>query len=100
MLCGTNAIGEATAKKMETARLVLWAQHGVYGAGRSLDECFGLIETAEKAAEVYLKIAHLPVVNTIPDEGLQQIADHFGVKLREGYLNKGLSQKIVHNSKK
>ena len=68
MLCGTNEIGEATAKKMETARLVVWAQHGIYGAGRDLDETFGLIETAEKAAEIYLKIAHLPLVNTITDE--------------------------------
>ena len=67
MLCGTNEIGEATAKKMETARLVVWAQHGIYGAGKDLDETFGLIETAEKAAEIYLKIAHLPLLNTITD---------------------------------
>ena len=51
MLCGTNSIGEATAEKMATARLVVWAQHGIYGAGADLDETFGLIETAEKAAE-------------------------------------------------
>ena len=52
MLCGTNEIGEATAEKMNTARLVVWAQHGIYGAGKDLDETFGLIETAEKAAEI------------------------------------------------
>ena len=54
MICGTNEIGEATAEKMKTARLVVWAQHGIYGAGRDLDEAFGLIETAEKAAEIWL----------------------------------------------
>ena len=86
MLCGTNEIGEATAKKMETARLVVWAQHGIYGAGRDLDETFGLIETAEKAAEIYLKIAHLPLVNTISDEAMHQLEARFGVKAREGYL--------------
>ena len=37
MLCGTNEIGEATAEKMKTARLVVWAQHGLYGAGVDLD---------------------------------------------------------------
>ena len=47
MLCGTNEIGEATAEKMHTARLVVWSQHGIYGAGKDLDETFGLIETAE-----------------------------------------------------
>ena len=40
MLCGTNEIGEATAEKMQTARLVVWAQHGIYGAGVDLDETF------------------------------------------------------------
>ena len=87
MLCGTNEIGEATAEKMRTARLVVWAQHGIYGAGKDLDETFGLIETAEKAAEIYMKIAHLPLVNTITDEQMHQLEAHFGVKAREGYLS-------------
>ena len=86
MLCGTNEIGEATAEKMRTARLVVWAQHGIYGAGADLDETFGLIETAEKGAEIYMKIAHLPLVNTITDEQLHQLEKRFNVKAREGYL--------------
>ena len=86
MLCGTNEIGAATAEKMETARLVVWAQHGIYGAGKDLDETFGLIETAEKAAEIYLKIAHLPLKQTITDEQMHLLEERFGVKAREGYL--------------
>ena len=87
MLCGTNEIGEATAEKMKTARLVVWSMHGIYGAGKDLDETFGLIETAEKAAEIYMKIAHLPLKQTITDEQLHQLEDHFGIKARERYLN-------------
>ena len=87
MLCGTNEIGVATAEKMATARLVVWAQHGIYGAGKDLDETFGLIETAEKAAEIYLKIAHLPLVNTITDEQMHRLEARFGVKGRDGYLD-------------
>ena len=87
MVCGTNEIGRATAEKMETARLVVWAQHGIYAAGASLDDTFGLIETAEKAAEVYLKIAALPRCNTITDAELQAVADHCGVRVRAGYLS-------------
>ena len=87
MLCGTNEIGEATAEKMKTARLVVWAQHGIYGAGKDLDETFGLIETAEKAAEIYLKIAHLPRLNTITDEQMHLLEERFCVKGREGYLD-------------
>ena len=86
MLCGTNEIGEATAEKMETARLAVWGQHGIYGAGKDLDETFGLIETAEKAAEIYMKIAHLPLVNTISDEQMHLLEERFGVKAREGWL--------------
>ena len=86
MLCGTNEIGLATAEKMKTARLVVWAQHGIYGAGKDLDETFGLIETAEKAAEIYMKIAHLPRVNTITDEQMHLLEQRFGVKARDGYL--------------
>ncbi len=86
MLCGTNEIGEATAEKMKTARLTVWAQHGIYGAGKDLDETFGLIETAEKAAEVYMAIAHLPRLNTITDDQLWLLADRFAITPREGYL--------------
>ena len=87
MLCGTNEIGEATAEKMLSARLVVWAQHGIYGAGKDLDETFGLIETAEKAAEIYMKIAHLPLVNTITDEQMHLLEQRFGFKARAGYLD-------------
>ena len=86
MLCGTNEIGLATAEKMKTSRLVVWSQHGIYGAGNDLDETFGLIETAEKAAEIYMKIAHLPRINTITDEQLHLLEKRFGVKARDGYL--------------
>ena len=66
---------------------MVWAQHGIYGAGRDLDETFGLIETAEKAAEIYLKIAHLPLKQTITDEQMHLLEQRFGVKAREGYLS-------------
>ena len=87
MLCGTHEIGEATAEKMCTARLVMWSLHGIYGAGKDLDETFGLIETAEKAAEIYLKIAHLPLKQTITDEQMHLLEQRFSVKAREGYLS-------------
>lgn len=87
MLCGTNEIGEATAEKMLTARLVVWSQHGIYGAGKDLDETFGLIETAEKAAEIYMKIAHLSLKSTITDEQMHLLEKRFGIKARDGYLD-------------
>ncbi len=33
-----------------------------------------------------MKIAHLPLVNTITDEQMHLLEKRFGVKAREGYL--------------
>ena len=87
MLCGTNSIGEATAEKMKEFRLVIWGMHGIYGVGKNLDEAFGLIETVEKAAQVYMLTAHLPRINTIKDEELKVLAEYFKVRYREDFLN-------------
>ena len=87
MLCGTNEIGEATAEKMKEFRLVVWGMHGIYGAGKTIDETFGLIETVEKAAQIYMLTAHLPRVNTIKDEEMVRLAEFFGVKYRRDFLN-------------
>lgn len=86
MLCGTNEIGEATAEKMKEFRLVVWGLHGIYGAGKTMDETFGLIETVEKAAQIYMLTAHLPRVNTISDENMVELAEAFGVKYRKDFL--------------
>ena len=68
-------------------RVVLWGMHGVYGAGKTMDETFGLIETVEKAAQIYMLTAHLPRVNTIKDEEMALLADFFGVKYRKEFLD-------------
>lgn len=87
MLCGTESIGRATAEKMLEFRLVIWGMHGIYGAGKTMDETFGLIETVEKAAEIYMLTAHLPRVNTITDAQLTELAEFFNVKYRKDFLN-------------
>ena len=87
MLCGTNEIGQATAEKMKEFRLVIWAMHGIYGAGRTMDETFGLIETVEKAAQIYMLTAHFPRINTIHDDQLRELAEYFGVDYRKDFLD-------------
>lgn len=88
MLCGTSEIGKATAEKMKEFRLVVWAMHGIYGAGKTMDETFGLIETVEKAAHIYMLTAHLPRVNTIKDEDMLKLLELFKVeKYRRDFLN-------------
>ena len=86
MVCGTNEIGEATAEKMKKFRLVIWTNHGIYGTGKDMDEAFGLIETVEKTAQIYmLTLGH--AVNVIPDEILKGLAELWNLKTLEGILD-------------
>ena len=87
MLCGNNEIGIATAKKMEEYRLVVWGLHGIYGAGKDMDETFGLIETVEKAAQLYMLICNRPHINTIRDEEQKEVAEAYGLTYRKDFLN-------------
>ena len=86
MVCGTNEIGEATAEKMKKFRLVVWTNHGIYGTGKTMDEAFGLIETVEKTAQIYmLTLGH--VVNEIPDEVLKGLASLWHLTPLKGVLD-------------
>ena len=80
MLCGTDKIGVATAKKMHAFRIVLWTNHGIYGAGKTLDETFGLIETVEKAATIYNIIGNRPILNNISDENMAELIHIFHIE--------------------
>ena len=83
MLCGTNDIGIATANQMKKHRLVSWTNHGIYGCGSNIDEAFGLIETVEKTAQVYmLSLGHC--INTIPVKVLVDMANAFHIKPMKG----------------
>ena len=86
MICGTNEIGMATANKMKEYRLVSWTNHGIYGAGNDIDEAFGLIETVEKTAQIYmLTLDH--VVNEIPDKVILGLAKLWNLKMKPGVIN-------------
>jgi len=87
MVCGTNDIGRATAEKMKEFRLVVWALHGIYGVGRTMDEAFGLIETVEKGAQVYMLTAGRPHLNTIHDDELVELAKRFDLTYRKDFLD-------------
>ena len=86
MVCGTNEIGLATAEKMKEYRLVSWTNHGIYGAGNDIDEAFGLIETVEKTAQIYMiSLGH--VVNEIPDEVILGLAKLWNLKIKPGVID-------------
>lgn len=89
MVPGTTTIGEATAAKLENFGSVIWPQHGLFASGSSIDEAFGLIETIEKAAQIFSIIQQQGgnIRQTITDKELSDLAKRFHVRPRDGYLD-------------
>lgn len=87
ILCGGEEIGIATAEKMSEYRSVIWAQHGIFCTGQTLDEVFGLIETIEKAAEIYMKVFDKKIYQSITNEQLILLAKAFKIEYRKGIID-------------
>ena len=88
MVPGTDEIGQATAVSMQQHSLVLWPFHGVFGSGPTLDETFGLIDTAEKSAEVLVKVYSMGgMKQTITQQELIALGQRFGVTPMASALN-------------
>lgn len=80
MVPGTVSIGAATAAAMRKHALVLWPFHGIFASGATLDEAFGLIDTAEKAAEVLVKVLSMGGKRqSITTQQLKDLAARFQV---------------------
>lgn len=78
---GGSELAEATAQVLARRTMAVWQHHGMVAAGPDLEHAFGLIETAEKAAEIYLKAAALgSVTRRLTTEQLTALAANFGVE--------------------
>ena len=88
MVPGTQEIAAITMEKVEEFDLVLWAQHGVFAVGESPDACFGLVETAEKAAAILLKaLACVPERRQVASaRDLRDMARVFRLPLKDRFL--------------
>lgn len=88
MVPGTPQIAAATMEKAEEFDIVLWAQHGVFAVGESPDACFGLVETAEKAAAILIKVLScVPAKRQIPSaQDLRDMAEVFHLPLKDRFL--------------
>lgn len=87
---GTQLIGVDIACELETHRLVVRAKHGVLSTGKDYQDCFGLIENADKAAYIALELKrvsgkNVSENNVLSKAGLKKICDVLGVEGK--YLN-------------
>lgn len=81
MVCGGKEIGLTTSEKIKKYRIVIWGMHGVFGVGTSVDEAFGLIETVEKAAQIYFLVKD-NIHQSITDEQLKEVTKAFKIKYK------------------
>jgi len=80
-LPGSEEQARATEKVFEKRTLAVWEQHGAVAIGPDFKTAFGLVETAEKAAEIYLTAAALgPVTRRLTTTQLKALAEKFGVE--------------------
>lgn len=87
MISSSNDIGIESSKKFKDFKILIWALHGITAVGSSLDEAFGLIETVEKAAEIYMKIFGKTKIKGIDKGMLKSVAEAFNLHVRKGWID-------------
>ncbi len=92
MVPGGAKIAEETSKLMQKFAAVVWAQHGLFVSGDDFDSTFGLMQTIEKAAEIYRMARQAnggseDFLNTITDDGLREIGKDFNLNINEEFLD-------------
>jgi rhamnulose-1-phosphate aldolase len=89
-LPSSDDLAKANAEVFEKRTLAVWDRHGVVALGPDFKTAFGLVETAERAAEIYLKVAALgPVSRKLSTTQLTALAEKFGVDPDRGILGGG-----------
>lgn len=87
MVPGGAEIAKATSDLMKEFDVVIWAHHGTFVSGESLDLAFGLMDTAEKSAEILVKVLSMGgKKQTITADNFRDLAKDFKVTLPEKFL--------------
>jgi len=88
MVPGTTEAAVATGKLMETYTAAVWAHHGLFASGDTLQYAFGLTETIEKAADIHLRALSCDkIIQTISDSELRAAAKAYGQVPNEDFLD-------------
>lgn len=79
---GTEDLADVTSEAFRRHRIVLWEKHGVVALGRDVSEAFDLIDTVNKAAEIYLLCKGAGVdPEGLPEQALVELEETFGSSL-------------------
>ena len=88
MVPGGRDIAVATSELMKKCNLAIWAHHGMFASGEDFDLTFGLMHTAEKSAEILVKMLSMQPNKrqTITPDNFRDLAKDFNVALPEEFL--------------
>ena len=88
MVPGGRDIAVATSELMKKYNLAIWAHHGMFASGEDFDLTFGLMHTAEKSAEILVKMLSMQPNKrqTITPDKFRDLATDFNVTLPEEFL--------------
>ena len=85
---GSIELARATAALMDRYDAAIWAHHGMFATGRSLDTTFGLMHTVEKSSGILLKQMSTgrDKLSYITADQFRELAGRFGLTLDERFL--------------
>ncbi|MGT2755106.1 rhamnulose-1-phosphate aldolase [Streptococcus ovis] len=86
-LPGTLEIARHSIEKLNECRIVVWAFHGILATGKDFQDCFGLIETVDKAAKIHLQTKDIKRYTGLSDEDLYAVCKVLKVQPRLGFLD-------------
>lgn len=87
MVCGGAEIAVATSNLMKEYDVAIWAFHGMFVSGDTMDNTFGLMHCVEKAADIYMRVlAAGGAKQTMQTQNFIDIAALFGLTLPEKFL--------------
>lgn len=79
---GSTELAIASAELLRQVNAVVWAHHGLFCAGTSFDEAFGLMHTIEKASSILVKVLAMGgKKQAITDAQLSDMARAYNLKL-------------------
>lgn len=88
-LPGTLEIARHSVEKLADCRIVVWAFHGILATGKNFQDCFGLIETVDKAAKIHLQTMNIKNYEGLSDQNLYEVCQVLKVTPRSGFLSIG-----------
>ncbi|MGT2910475.1 rhamnulose-1-phosphate aldolase [Streptococcus cameli] len=86
-LPGTLEIALNSIEKLKECRIVVWAFHGILATGKDFQDCFGLIETVDKAAQIHLQTMNIKNYEGLSDQDLYAVCQVLKVNPRKGFLD-------------